>query len=632
MSLYNIEDYRRRARRRLPRPVFDYIDGGAGDEVTLRANRNQFERYGFAPRSLVDVSQVDLSTTLAGRSLALPLLFSPTGFVGMAHPDGEPVAGLVADERRMLAVISSYATYSIEEVRAIAGPGHWFGIVPWGDRGYWGELVDRAEAAGIAGLVVAIDCAVDANRERDHRNGFTMPPRIVRHAGAYAIRPAWVARTLRTRRATLRNVDPNPPALLDFIRAASASVARLATLKDQALLGYSKPGEVNKAIAAGYMEIDAQAQLMGWGKDAVDLARREYTTAVHSSVAIAMASETNGASRALKYLSENGGAMDTKTRMDIEAKLKPFANEEAALSVVDEIMGQTRGGSASAGDGTIGGAGPTASRARLIDRAKAAGKGSEHVDGLDASFATNLEAMFEDAPPAIRDGLQIGSGFRSVERQQPAGESLRSQPPPAIVLLDDQRQASTKSIDGDLHRRALARRAPDGGPLLRQRIAKRSLIFAELPLHIREQVVRIFRGAQQWLLRQLRVDAAQLQGIQRDAARHGGAVRFRERRFHAHQQRTAFHILTLANANLTDDAGFVGLDDLHGTRRDQTTGRDRHTIQATDHCPTDRAHAKRAYDPQRPSHAERIRRSGGDACRRECQVGRGHRSTFRSHC
>jgi L-lactate dehydrogenase (cytochrome) len=95
--------------------------------------------------------------------------------------------------------------------------------VPWTGHPHWRTLVDRAEASGYDGLVVAVDAAVSSNRERDLRNGWTAPPRILSHAHSYALRPGWIARTLRHRRATLRNVDPTPPTLLDFIRRATAS-------------------------------------------------------------------------------------------------------------------------------------------------------------------------------------------------------------------------------------------------------------------------------------------------------------------------------------------------------------------------------------------------------------------------
>lgn len=200
--------------------------------------------------------------------------------------------------------------------------------------------------------------------------------------------------------------------------AATSSTARLATIQDQALMAYAKPGEVQKQIAAGFMEIGAQADLMGWGQDVIDLKKREFASGVHQNVALAIASQPNGAGKAMEYLRTNGAMMDAKTRIEMETKLKPYADEEAGLSIVNEIVGQTRQPpAASSTAGTVGASGPTAARANLIARAQSAGKGADHVDGLSENFAVNVNALFEDAPPGIREGLQIGSGYRSEERQ-----------------------------------------------------------------------------------------------------------------------------------------------------------------------------------------------------------------------
>lgn len=204
--------------------------------------------------------------------------------------------------------------------------------------------------------------------------------------------------------------------------AASTSTARLSLYQDQALAGYADPAKVDRSIAGGYMEIEAQADLMGWGPEVVEVKRREFATGVYSSVALAMASETGGATKALEFLNSKADLIDPATRMELEGKLKPYANDEAAMGIVDEILGMGRdtgaGAAPGAAEGTVGAGGPTQVRARLVARAQAAGKGADHVDNLNEGFATNLLAMFEDAPPGIREGLQIGSGYRSVERQQ----------------------------------------------------------------------------------------------------------------------------------------------------------------------------------------------------------------------
>lgn len=202
--------------------------------------------------------------------------------------------------------------------------------------------------------------------------------------------------------------------------AASSSTARLATFQDQALSGYKDAKSVDKAVAAGFLEIDAQADLMGWGSDVVAVKRKEFATQVYSGVALALAGETGGATKALDYLKSHSDQMGAATRMELEGKLKPYAVDEAALGVVNDILKVPRGDAgagAGGGDRPVSAGGPTTVRSRLYARAADAGKGKDHVDGLTEGFAANLDALFQDAPPAIRDGLQIGSGYRSEQRQ-----------------------------------------------------------------------------------------------------------------------------------------------------------------------------------------------------------------------
>lgn len=207
--------------------------------------------------------------------------------------------------------------------------------------------------------------------------------------------------------------------------AASSSTARLSLYQDQALAGYDRPDEIKKSIGLGFAEIDAQAQLMGWGKDVVDLKRQEFSSAVHSNVAIAIASKPNGARSAMDYLKANGGSMDAKTRLDIENKLRPFAADEEGLSVVNEIMSKPRKVSDLPGDivgevaGVAGraGGGPTRSKAFLMSRSAHKDRPGDTAN-LDNSFADNLAALIQDAPAHIREGLGLGSAYRSNERQK----------------------------------------------------------------------------------------------------------------------------------------------------------------------------------------------------------------------
>ncbi len=174
----NVADLRDLARRRLPRGVFDYIDGGAEDELSLARNVHAFERVEFAPRVLVDVSGVDTSSTLLGKQLGLPLVLAPTGFTRIAHPLGELAVAPAAAAAGVPYVLSTLATRSIEEVRGVSDGRLWFQVYVWRDRGLVEEMIGRAAAAGYDALCVTVDTAVLGRRERDVRRGFTLPPKL----------------------------------------------------------------------------------------------------------------------------------------------------------------------------------------------------------------------------------------------------------------------------------------------------------------------------------------------------------------------------------------------------------------------------------------------------------------------
>jgi L-lactate dehydrogenase (cytochrome) len=173
-----IEDLRRIARRRLPRGVFDYIDGGAEDELTLAANSAAYRRLIFSPRVLRDVSEVDISSTLLGRTLAYPLVLAPTGFTRIADPQGELAVARAAGRAELPYTLSTLGTRSIEEVAAVGGERLWFQVYTWRDRDLVADMIKRAAAAGYEALCLTVDTAVLGRRERDVRRGFTLPPKV----------------------------------------------------------------------------------------------------------------------------------------------------------------------------------------------------------------------------------------------------------------------------------------------------------------------------------------------------------------------------------------------------------------------------------------------------------------------
>jgi L-lactate dehydrogenase (cytochrome) len=189
----SVGDLRRLAAKRAPRAVFDYTDGGAGDEISLARARDAFSRVEFVPNVLRDVSQVDTSTTLLGRPSALPLAFAPTGFTRMMHTQGEPAVARVAARTGIPYALSTMGTTSVEALAEAAPDARrWFQLYLWRDRERSRDLVSRAAAAGYEALVLTVDTAVPGPRLRDVRNGLTLPPSLtLRTFLDGALHPAW---------------------------------------------------------------------------------------------------------------------------------------------------------------------------------------------------------------------------------------------------------------------------------------------------------------------------------------------------------------------------------------------------------------------------------------------------------
>jgi L-lactate dehydrogenase (cytochrome) len=210
---HTVEDLRRLARRRLPRAIFDFVEGGAGDEGTVARNRAAFERLLFEPRVLVDVSKREQATVVLGERVATPVLVSPTGMAGLCWPKGEVAAARGAHEAGTIYTLSTHSSCTIEEVAAGAPGPLWFQLYVWQNRELTRSFVDRARAAGYRALVLTVDVPVISRRERDLRNGFTVPPRItVGNAVDTLRRVGWMRRVLLGPRLTLANLVGMPGA------------------------------------------------------------------------------------------------------------------------------------------------------------------------------------------------------------------------------------------------------------------------------------------------------------------------------------------------------------------------------------------------------------------------------------
>jgi len=198
--VHTIDDLRDEARRRTPRSVYEYVVGGAEQEISISRARTAFERVEFRPRVLRDVESVDPSTSILGAPSALPLVLAPTGFTRMMHHEGEVAVARAADRFGVPYTLSTMGTTSLEDVRAVAPSArHWFQLYLWKDRYASLELVDRANAAGYEALVLTVDTPVGGARLRDVRNGLTIPPTLsLRTVLNMAVHPSWWFNLLST--------------------------------------------------------------------------------------------------------------------------------------------------------------------------------------------------------------------------------------------------------------------------------------------------------------------------------------------------------------------------------------------------------------------------------------------------
>jgi L-lactate dehydrogenase (cytochrome) len=212
---HDIGDLRRIARRLVPRPVFDYVDGGADEELSLAGDVAALRRWRYLPRALADVSAVDTATRLLGRPLPLPLVLAPTGFTRMMHPAGEPAVAAAAARRGLPYTLSTMATTSIADLAAGPHGELWFQLYLLRDRAHSAKLVSQAADCGYHALVVAVDTMVAGRRLRDVRNGLTIPPALTaRTVASIARRPSFWLRLLRSPALTFANLGTGDPATI----------------------------------------------------------------------------------------------------------------------------------------------------------------------------------------------------------------------------------------------------------------------------------------------------------------------------------------------------------------------------------------------------------------------------------
>ncbi|HEY5853756.1 MAG TPA: alpha-hydroxy acid oxidase [Aldersonia sp.] len=262
-----IADLRAIAARRVPRMVFDYVDGAAEQEIGLRRARETFRDIEFTPRVLRDVTAPDTSTTVGGRAAALPFGIAPTGFTRLMHTDGEFAGVAAAQRNRIPFALSTMGTVALDRVAAAAPTADlWFQLYLWRDRAKSTALVDRARAAGYRTMVLTVDTPVGGARLRDVRNGMTVPPKL--RAGTLAdiaTHPRWWFDMLTTEPLAFASLDGYPGSvaqLIDEMFDPALTFADLDWLRDR------WPG---KLVVKGISTVDDAVSCVEHGADAVYL-------------------------------------------------------------------------------------------------------------------------------------------------------------------------------------------------------------------------------------------------------------------------------------------------------------------------------------------------------------------------
>jgi len=234
----NIADLRLLAQSKLPRMVFDYIDGGAEDEITLARNVDRLREHTLHWSVLKDISAIDTATKIMGADSALPFFITPTAASRLFHYQGEMAVARAATKAKTIYSMSTIGSTRVEDVAAVAPGPKWFQVYVWKDRGLVREGLARAKAAGFSALALTVDVPVAGNRERDPKNRFTIPPKISMTTALDVLsRPTWAYRLATSPRIRPANFDgvggDHPGGIMGFI---DSQFDRTVTWKDAAWL------------------------------------------------------------------------------------------------------------------------------------------------------------------------------------------------------------------------------------------------------------------------------------------------------------------------------------------------------------------------------------------------------------
>ena len=207
-NCHNFEDFRKLAKKKLPSPIFNYIDGGADDEITLKRNSEAFEDCDLVPNILNNVGEPDLSTTIFGKKIDMPIFLSPTAMQRLYHHDGDKASARAAEKFGTFYSMSSMANTTMEEISNVSSGPKLFQLYVHKDKSITDDLIERSKRSGFDAMCLTVDTLVAGNRERDHRTGFTTPPKLtLQSLISFAIHPQWVFNYLTHPKFELANVS-----------------------------------------------------------------------------------------------------------------------------------------------------------------------------------------------------------------------------------------------------------------------------------------------------------------------------------------------------------------------------------------------------------------------------------------
>ena len=205
---YNIDDFRKLAKKNLPSPIFHYIDGGSDDELTLKRNTESFSKCDLVPNILASVGQPDLTTTVLGQKIKMPLFLSPTAMQRLYHHDGDKASARAAEKFGTFYSMSTMATSSIEDIAEVSNGPKLFQLYIHKDQSLTDNLIERCKVSGFNALCLTVDTVVAGNREKDHRTGFTTPPKLtLKSLLSFAMHPRWSLNYLTHDKFELANVS-----------------------------------------------------------------------------------------------------------------------------------------------------------------------------------------------------------------------------------------------------------------------------------------------------------------------------------------------------------------------------------------------------------------------------------------